>query len=722
MAITTLGGLHVEITAGNQDLKTKVKQTSDILKKGRKSLNDNAAMWAKWGGAVVAASAVAATAIFKNQSQNIKELKNLSFAANTLTQDFQRGAFGAAKFGVEQEKYGDILKDVNDKIGDFLTTGAGPMVDFFEQVAPKVGVTADSFKNLSGQQAMGLYVKSLEDANLSQQEMTFHMEAIASDSTLLLPLFKDNAKALNEFTAEAKALGLGLTAIDIEKVSQANRELSAVGTLIDSTLQEATIQIAPIVTALAKSFTDSAKEAGGMGETIGNTFDGIIDGVGFVLDAIDGIDRIFEAVGKSVALVGLGITANMLAIAEAIVNRPVQAVNELIEAFNKIPFMDDIMPVSLTGFGESIKSELEITKAAIDIGMSDIGEIFNRPMPSEGLKKAVSEARAAADELAKITAEQVAPKQEDETGGSGKVEALSVESAKILEELQNRFKSEKELENEKYKNESDALVQSLTAKQITQKEFDSISLALLNEHEQNLKDIKASYNGGVSEESAKILEELQNRYTSEKDLLAQKLTDEQVALAENLLAKNITQEEFDLLAQERNQEHQEALTAIEAQEQAMRAQQVTDSLGALATIMSLGGKKTEKAVRDLAIASAIIKGHESAVAAFAAGMSVGGPFAPATAALYTAASIVQTGMMIAKLKSGSKTPSRPSGSVPKSGGSSESSTGNGSGNGSGRRFDITLVGSTFNADQVRELMGSISEQFSDGVKFNVGQQ
>jgi hypothetical protein len=648
MAVTTLGGLHVEITAGNQDLKTKVKQTSDILKKGRQSLNDNVGTWAKWGGAVVAANVIAAAAIFKTTASGIKELKNLSFAANTLTEDFQRGAFGAAKFGIEQEKYGDILKDVNDKIGDFLTTGGGPMIDFFEQVAPKVGITADSFKNLSGQQAMGLYVKSLEDANLSQQEMTFHMEAIASDSTLLLPLFKDNAKALNEFTAEAKALGLGLTAIDIEKVAQANRELSAVGALIDSTLQEATVQLAPIVTALAKEFTGAAKSAGGMGDLIGDTFNGIIDGVGFVLDAIDGIDRVFEAVGKSVAVVGLGITAAMLAIAEAIVNRPVEAVNELIEALNMIPGVD-LVPVSLTVFGESIKSELELTKAAIEIGLTDIAEIFERPMPSDGLKRAVVEARVAADELAKITAEQTAPKPEGEGG------------------------------------EGDTKVQA------------------------------------VSKESAAILEELQNRYATERDLLTQKLAEEHFALGENLIAKNITQAEFDVLAQERNKEHQEALTDIEAQEQSMRNSQVTDSLSAMATLMSLGGKKTEKAVRALAIASAIIKGHESAVAAFAAGMSVGGPFAPATAALYTAASIAQTGMMIAKLKGGSKSPSRPSGSVPRSGGASGG--GGGESGGDGRRsFDITLVGSTFNADQVRELMGSIGEQFSDGVKFNVGQR
>jgi hypothetical protein len=82
----------------------------------------------------------------------------------------------------------DILKDVNDRIGDFMQTGGGPMADFFENIAPKVGVTAEQFARLSGPEALQLYVDSLEKAGLSQQEMTFYLEAMASDTTALIPL------------------------------------------------------------------------------------------------------------------------------------------------------------------------------------------------------------------------------------------------------------------------------------------------------------------------------------------------------------------------------------------------------------------------------------------------------------------------------------------------------------------------------------------------------
>ncbi|MDZ7906338.1 MAG: hypothetical protein U5N55_11610 [Cypionkella sp.] len=66
------------------------------------------------------------------------------------------------------------------------------MADFFENIAPQVGVTAENFRDLSGADALQLFVSSLEAANLSQAEMTFYMEAMAGDATALIPLLRDS--------------------------------------------------------------------------------------------------------------------------------------------------------------------------------------------------------------------------------------------------------------------------------------------------------------------------------------------------------------------------------------------------------------------------------------------------------------------------------------------------------------------------------------------------
>ena len=158
------------------------------------------------GLAVGAAFAFTVKAI-DNATKMAVELTNISRVAGVSTTRFQELAFASKSFGVNQEKLSDILKDVNDKFGDYYTTGAGPLADFFENIAPKIGITADAFKGLSSSDALQLYVKSLEDANVSQAEMTFYMEALAGDATLLAPLFQNGGAALDEFSAAARSAG-----------------------------------------------------------------------------------------------------------------------------------------------------------------------------------------------------------------------------------------------------------------------------------------------------------------------------------------------------------------------------------------------------------------------------------------------------------------------------------------------------------------------------------
>ena len=135
------------------------------------------------------ASASAAVLLLSRNAMNLAfETKNLSKLAGESSESFQKVSYAAKQYGVESEKVADILKDTNDKIGDFIQTGAGPMADFFEKIAPKVGATKEEFIGLSGSDALQRYYNYLKKANLSQQEMTFYMEAIASDATLLIPL------------------------------------------------------------------------------------------------------------------------------------------------------------------------------------------------------------------------------------------------------------------------------------------------------------------------------------------------------------------------------------------------------------------------------------------------------------------------------------------------------------------------------------------------------
>ena len=166
--------------------------------------------------------------MLQNAAHMATELKNLSTLTGVNVERFQEMAYASSRYGVSQEKMADIIKDTNDKLGDFLQNGGGPMKDFFDNIAPKVGITADAFRKLNGADALQLYVTSLQKAGVSQSEMTFYMEALASDSALLTPLLMDNGTEMNNLAESARSLGIVLDEDLIAQTAQMDQVWSAV--------------------------------------------------------------------------------------------------------------------------------------------------------------------------------------------------------------------------------------------------------------------------------------------------------------------------------------------------------------------------------------------------------------------------------------------------------------------------------------------------------------
>jgi hypothetical protein len=236
------------------------------LSREMEAANTRLAAFARRAGIAMAAAASAATAglgiIVRNAAQSADQIRQFAQVANATPESFQRWAAGARTVGVEQEKLADILKDVNDRVGDFLQTGGGPMKDFFEQIAPRVGVTAEEFARLSGPEALQLYVTSLEKAGLSQQEMTFYLEAMASDATRLLPLLRDGGAEMTRFGDQARSVGAILDGEALSSLRQTQIALGSLGMVFDGIRNQLAVAVAPAVTWLAEAFVALASEGG----------------------------------------------------------------------------------------------------------------------------------------------------------------------------------------------------------------------------------------------------------------------------------------------------------------------------------------------------------------------------------------------------------------------------------------------------------------------------
>lgn len=204
-ATDLLARLQVLLDADTAEFDRNITGSADTAEKGFDRIKSAATALGKV--LAVAAAPAALIALTKQTIDAANEISTLSTLAGVSAEKLQYYAAGAKTLGIEQDALADIFKDTNEKIGEFVATEGGGLSDFFENIAPKVGVTAEQFAKLSGPDALGLYVKSLEKANLSNEQMTFYMESFASDSTKLLPLLRNNAEGFKSIGDAAKDYG-----------------------------------------------------------------------------------------------------------------------------------------------------------------------------------------------------------------------------------------------------------------------------------------------------------------------------------------------------------------------------------------------------------------------------------------------------------------------------------------------------------------------------------
>lgn len=229
MATTSLGRLTLDLvvqTASFSEPLSRAERQARTSSQGiANSLNIAALAVSALSGAVAGLS-VAQLVNFSDQViQTGNDIQKFSKLANASVREFQYYAKGAETAGISLESFADKMKDMQDRIGDFQQTGGGPLADFFTNIAPKVGVTIQQFQKLSGPEALQLFYNSLEKAGASTNDMKFYMEAIISDSSLLIPLLENGGEGFKKWGDAAEKAGAIMTDELVANLSEAKKQL-----------------------------------------------------------------------------------------------------------------------------------------------------------------------------------------------------------------------------------------------------------------------------------------------------------------------------------------------------------------------------------------------------------------------------------------------------------------------------------------------------------------
>ncbi|PZQ93495.1 MAG: hypothetical protein DI542_01250 [Acinetobacter johnsonii] len=255
MAAASLGRLTLDLVTKIGNFTGPMTQAERQAKSSSKNIANSfsvASIAATAFGAAVAGVSIGGMAAFADQTiQTGSEIKKFAQLANTSVRDFQFYAKGAETAGISMESFADKMKDMQDRIGDFQQTGGGPLADFFENIAPLVGVTIQQFQKLSGPEALQLYYDSLQKVGASQNDLKFYMEAIISDSSLLIPLLENGGEGFKKWGDAAERANAIMSDEMIETLALAKENVQLLNLQWDGLKATLVNNVVPVVQVVA---------------------------------------------------------------------------------------------------------------------------------------------------------------------------------------------------------------------------------------------------------------------------------------------------------------------------------------------------------------------------------------------------------------------------------------------------------------------------------------
>ena len=481
--------LIIELDARTKLLDAKLQSVDGKLEKleTQTKKNDKAFLSLSKAGeiastgitAIATAGAAAGAAMLGATVAAVNFSRELTVAANRSgvnIEKMQELAFATKTVGISMEKLGDIGKDTNEKIGEFLVTGGGGFSDFADVMKLTKSQAKDmaaEFERLSGPDVLQEMVNQMQSAGVSTEQMSFALEGMASDTTDLIPLLKDNGAEAARLADEFKKLNVTLTQTDLNKITKLGEEITGLGAATEGASNKMVAVLNEDISAVIGFFTESADDVGAI-------VVGAVKGYQvFITGALAGITNLF----REAEILWLEAKSTAVGL-----------------------------------FGDNSDIEKEIAKLKekdlfLDaLGVELIGESWDKA--KESVKEYYGEISDQEDQAPTVTTPS-------STGGDGGGDGTGDLKSAELQAIEDSFKTESELLLQKYERDKEVLDQEV----IDIEERNELKLQLKEQLESGLSDIEEKKEKEKEKEKAK---------QAKKDLKLSKIEDKNKKDSEKL--------------------------------------------------------------------------------------------------------------------------------------------------------------------------------------------
>lgn len=583
-----IGDLVVKIGADVSGLAKGAAEAESTM--GRLGKGINAAMKVAISTAVAAAAALA---LLTQQSwAQIDADAKLAARTHATVAAIQSVNWAAKQAGASNEEMKASVESLDKRLGQAIRDGMSPASDALK----RLGLDAKQLSKMDADDRLALIADRIKKLGLNSQQTADLMAMLGIKSSEIANMMRKGGDEIRNARADLEAFGVTVNQIDAKQIEQANDAFDKIGLVIQGVGNKIAVAVAPAVQAVSEYLTDAAKKGKGWGETIEWAVGRAVVSFGIVKSVIHGVRIIWdETVG--------GI---------------LDGVNWIIRAWNKI--------------AETIPGLSKTAVAEISHDYGNLRDEIGEP-PSqaeweawwEGQKKKARDAASVAVDAQKDLGN--APR-----GG----EVLSSQERKQLEEKFARLQEAIANEDQALKLQRDRQLRDLEEFHkkgvISTQKYNEAKLQIADTHQLKM--------------NALIQARLEEGILTEQELLTRKhaLQLEEIRKFEE--NKTITAQRANELRLLHMREYSLKMAQVTAQQYSQLASIVDTSMGHISGIIRDENSKAFKIMKVISTATALVKGYEAMVSAYAAGSRIGGP---GLGAAFAAVAAAGTGAIIAKI-------------------------------------------------------------------------
>ena len=564
-----------------------------------------------YGAAIVA---VAAPAILIKSSLNaidaqesfafrlassVKELQTLQHAANLAGISFE-----------ELSKAGDML---NRRLAEAARTGEGDTASALR----RIGLSARDLLALPVNERLAAIGNAMVKAGLSTAQMTEAVRNLGIRGAQLVELLGTGGQAIRDAAKDVKDFGVVVSGVNAQKIVQANDAWSTTALILQGVGNQLAVRVAPFLLATATALQDSARGAEGWGASMDSAMQKIIAGVGEV-------QRL-----QMLALQTVGPWKEAFTSAMDEMRKKVEAMFPVL-----VKFRDYLIEIAGKGINK-IAEAWGKAKAAIETP-PEVAP-FERAMGLILLRSGM------------LAAEQDRIREDQKKKRQADADALSVEQRRALE---NQFvQLQRSVANEAAaldfaRQEELKKLQEFEAKKVgTAQERAAVRAAIETKFQRDLSDLRFT--------------KLEQDVATEQEVLLRQHEDKLRAISEFEAARGLIEGEAGELRRKHAEKLSRDLMQIQAAQYSALASIVDQSMSQIQQVVGKEGGAAFNIMKGISMATALVKGYEAVVSAFAAGNKVGGPPLGFAFAAIAAAGVAAQIAALAAVQPGSGTAAGP---------------------------------------------------------------